>query len=125
VGGDFVLDETATGPDPLLDDQASYVDTSEGLVILLGCAHSGVINTIRYIQELTQVGRVRLIAGGMHLVNASPERLNQTVAELRRCDAKHLLPCHCTGFAATNRLWNDFPGRCQPCPTGTVIALAG
>ena len=121
TGGAFFKDPSCTEPDELVDDQAAFIETSVGTVVILGCAHAGVINTLRHVQTLTDSRPVRTVIGGMHLLNASPERMDKTVAELRRLNVQRLLPCHCTGFAAMARLWNDLPGRCLGCPVGTVI----
>ncbi len=123
TGGAFFTDTACTQPDPLVDDQAAFIETPAGTVVILGCAHAGVINTLRYVRQLTDNRPIHTVMGGMHLVNASPQRIDRTVAELRRLDVQRLLPCHCTGFAAMARLWNEFPERCAACPVGTVEAL--
>jgi len=125
TGGAFFRDKGCTEPDQLVDDQAAFVETSAGTVVILGCAHAGVINTLRYVQTLTRRRPIHTVIGGMHLLHVSPERMNKTVAELHRLDVQRLLPCHCTGFAATARLWNEFPEKCEACPTGTVVEIPG
>jgi 7,8-dihydropterin-6-yl-methyl-4-(beta-D-ribofuranosyl)aminobenzene 5'-phosphate synthase len=123
TGGDFFKDQGCTEPDELIDDQAAFVETSSGTIAILGCAHAGVINTLHYIGKLTHGRRIHTVMGGMHLLNASPERMERTVAQLRQLDIQRLVVCHCTGFAATTRLGNEFPGRCLPCHVGTVVEL--
>ena len=119
TGGPFFLDEVCTQPDPLEDDQSVFFDTSEGTVVLLGCAHSGIINTLRYIRQLTVNRPIHAVIGGMHLVGASSHRVERTIEELKQIGVGRLAPAHCTGMQATVALWNAFPGRCQPCPVGT------
>jgi 7,8-dihydropterin-6-yl-methyl-4-(beta-D-ribofuranosyl)aminobenzene 5'-phosphate synthase len=123
TGGSFFKDPDCRTPDDLPDDQAVFVETAAGTVVILGCAHSGIINTLRYIQTLTANRPIHTVIGGMHLVNAGPERMDRTVEELRRFNIQRLIPCHCTGFAAIVRLWNEFPGKCETCPAGTVIQI--
>ena len=123
TGGAFFKDPECRIPDDLPDDQALFTETKNGTAVILGCAHSGVINTLRYIQTLTDNRPIHTVIGGMHLLNASPERMNKTVAELRRFNVQRLIPCHCTGFAAIVRLWNEFPEKCETCPSGTVIQI--
>jgi 7,8-dihydropterin-6-yl-methyl-4-(beta-D-ribofuranosyl)aminobenzene 5'-phosphate synthase len=101
-----------TQPDPVRDDQAVFFDTSAGVVVVLGCAHAGVVNTLDYIQELNPGRPFRAVLGGLHLLNASPERLAATVEALRQREISLLVPAHCTGAAAVARLWESFPGRC-------------
>jgi 7,8-dihydropterin-6-yl-methyl-4-(beta-D-ribofuranosyl)aminobenzene 5'-phosphate synthase len=121
TGGAFFTDADCTKPDSLPDDQALFVDTTNGTIVVLGCAHSGVINTLRYIQTLTDNRPIHTVIGGMHLVNAGKERMERTVEELRRFNIQRLIPCHCTGFPATLRLWNEFPGMCETCTAGSVF----
>jgi len=123
TGGAFFLDQQCQKPDPLIDDQAMFFDSPRGTVVLLGCAHSGVINTLQYIRRLTDNRPIYTIMGGMHLLSASETRMDKTVSELRKLGPQRLLPAHCTGFAAMLRLSNEFPGRCAPCAVGTVLEL--
>jgi 7,8-dihydropterin-6-yl-methyl-4-(beta-D-ribofuranosyl)aminobenzene 5'-phosphate synthase len=119
VGGRFFLDERCHQPDPLVDDQALFFETTEGVVVLLGCAHAGVVNTLLQIENLTTTKRVRAIIGGMHLLNASPARLAATIEALRRRDVTLLVPAHCSGVAAVARLWESFPGHCAGAGVGS------
>ena len=118
-GGDFHLDAGCSAPDPLLDDQALYFTTDEGVVIVLGCAHAGVINTITHIQKLAGGMPIRAIIGGMHLVSASPARLNITVKALRETKPQLIAPGHCTGAKAIALLWSEFPDQCAECAVGS------
>ena len=124
TGGPFFLDEALQHPDPLLDDQSLYIKTNAGLLVILGCAHSGVVNTLRHIQKLSGETRIHTIVGGLHLESASPERMDETVAALKAFAPERLGFCHCTGFAATARLWNEFPGRCFQAHAGLQMNFA-
>lgn len=119
TGGPFFLDAACSLPDPLVDDQAVFFETRDGIVVLLGCAHSGVVNTLQYIGKLTGDKPIHAVLGGMHLLQASPERLARTIEALRTWNLQLLAPAHCTGMAATAALWNAFPGRCATCHVGT------
>jgi 7,8-dihydropterin-6-yl-methyl-4-(beta-D-ribofuranosyl)aminobenzene 5'-phosphate synthase len=123
TGGAFFLDRGCTTPDPLLDDQAVYLETDSGTVVLLGCGHAGMINTLWYVRSLTSGRPIRAVIGGMHLRTASEERIRRTIVELEGLGRPSLYPCHCTGFTASARFWQTFPDRCTPCIVGTVIGL--
>jgi len=99
TGGPFFLDRECLVPDIIRDDMALWIETPGGLVIVLGCGHSGVVNTVERIRELSGVERVRGILGGMHLVHASGERLTETCDKLREWAPEFVIPCHCTGEA--------------------------
>jgi 7,8-dihydropterin-6-yl-methyl-4-(beta-D-ribofuranosyl)aminobenzene 5'-phosphate synthase len=121
VGGRFFLDAAGRQPDPLCDDQALYFPTAKGLVVVLGCAHAGVVNTLLQIEALTESRRIHAVIGGLHLLNATPARLAATVEALRRRRVSLLLPGHCTGPAATARLWSEFPEACRLASAGTTL----
>lgn len=123
TGGAFFKNAACTIPDDLPDDQALFAETLHGIVVILGCAHAGVINTLWHIQTLTENRPIHTVIGGMHLLHADSNRMEKTINELRRLNIQHLHPCHCTGFAATAQLWNDFSKKCAPCPVGSVIEI--
>lgn len=99
-------------PDPLvLDDQALVADIrGRGLVVLTGCGHAGVVNTLRYVQKLTGRERLHAVVGGFHLNGPRFEPLIEST-----CDAfadlapDYLVPAHCTGWKATHALAARFP----------------
>ena len=115
------FDQSGERPDPMLDDQALFFDSSEGRVVLLGCAHAGVINTLRHIESVAGASEYASVIGGMHLLNASDERIRFTLDELRRRDLHELVPIHCTGWSATLCLWNAFPERCREGAVGATL----
>lgn len=118
TGGPFFLDESCTKPDPLLDDQALYIESAKGVVVLLGCAHAGLVNTLEYVFELTGGKRIEAVLGGFHLVGASDERIARSIESLRRYDVQRIAPVHCTGWEATMRIWEHLGDRCVECRTG-------
>ena len=119
TGGDFFLDAGCSAPDPIEDDQSVFFDTSEGTVVLLGCCHAGIVNTLRYIQNLTGGRPIHAVLGGTHLISASEGRMDQTVQELRALDIALLAPAHCTGARAQARIATEFPASWEPCHVGT------
>jgi 7,8-dihydropterin-6-yl-methyl-4-(beta-D-ribofuranosyl)aminobenzene 5'-phosphate synthase len=121
TGGPFYLDKAGWRPDPIEDDMALWVNTDEGLVVCLGCAHSGVANTLRYIRELSHGAKVRAVIGGLHLLSASTERTERTVEALRQLDIPRIAPCHCTGKDASRALAKALGRRVSPCVAGAVL----
>lgn len=117
----FCLDPEGQTADPFADDQALFVRARAGGVVLLGCAHAGVINTLDHLASLTGGEPLLAVVGGMHLRSAAPERLAWTVSELRRFQIGQIYPAHCTGAGATATLWMAFPERCQAAGAGTAL----
>jgi 7,8-dihydropterin-6-yl-methyl-4-(beta-D-ribofuranosyl)aminobenzene 5'-phosphate synthase len=107
----------------LVDDQALFFDTRDGLVVLLGCAHAGVVNTLEYIQRITSGRPFQAVFGGLHLLSASPERRQKTIEAFRRWDIQTMAPAHCTGMLALAQLWTEFPERCSSCAVGVSMAF--
>jgi len=98
--------------DPLiLDDRAVVFNvTGKGLVIISGCAHAGIINTITYAQRITGVPRVYAVMGGFHLAGKENEkRIEQTVKELKKVNPKLVVPSHCTGWRAMFTIASALP----------------
>ncbi len=118
--GPFFLDQQCQQTDQLIDDQSMFFITPQGVVVLLGCAHAGIINTLQYIQSQTGNLPFHYVIGGTHLVNASPERILRTIQELRKLNVQHIAPCHCTGLPAILALHNAFQQQCTACKVGTA-----
>ena len=121
TGGAFFLDAESTRPDPLVDDQALVIDLGRSVILLLGCAHSGVVNTLDHVRHLTGGKPLSAVIGGLHLGSANEERIQQTIARLRDAQLEILAPAHCTGWPATAKLWLAFPEICRPAGVGTVF----
>ena len=94
--------------DKLLDDQAIIINTEPGLVVVLGCAHRGIINTLYHARELTGVKTVHTVLGGCHLMDASEERIRLTLAVLKELGVQRLGVSHCTGLPASVTMAQEF-----------------
>jgi 7,8-dihydropterin-6-yl-methyl-4-(beta-D-ribofuranosyl)aminobenzene 5'-phosphate synthase len=111
-------------PDPLIkDDQAIVVNISEkGLVILTGCGHAGVVNTINYAKKITGISRIYAVIGGFHLPadgGIYEAAIEPTLKELQKLDPDYLVPCHCTGWKAINRIIDTMPDKFIQSSVGT------
>jgi 7,8-dihydropterin-6-yl-methyl-4-(beta-D-ribofuranosyl)aminobenzene 5'-phosphate synthase len=95
-------------PDPVADDQALFIKTDKGLAVILGCAHHGMINTLRHAQGVTGVEHIHTVIGGTHLFRASEIQMEMTIAELKEIGVERLGVSHCTGMGAAARLAQEF-----------------
>ena len=110
--------------DSILDDQALVANVDgKGLVVISGCAHAGIINTVRQAQRITGIKEVYAVIGGFHLSSVIPERVEATAKSLGRFDPEVVRPGHCTGQRAVSRLQEVLGDRCQPLSCGDVIDL--
>jgi 7,8-dihydropterin-6-yl-methyl-4-(beta-D-ribofuranosyl)aminobenzene 5'-phosphate synthase len=117
------LDPEGREVDPLEDDQALVIKTSKGLVLLLGCCHAGVVNTIEYVREKTGEERVYAVIGGTHLNFSSHDQTEATVRALRSFGIGKISASHCTGFAASIRLQREFPREFHPANVGYMLEI--
>lgn len=126
TGGPFFLDAQKTSVDLIEDDQALWFETRGGVVIVLGCCHSGIVNTVDYIRQVSGIAEVRGIVGGLHLLNASSQRIEGTVQALQALKLEFLIPCHCTGEGAIAQLGEGLGvDVVRPACAGMTFCLGG
>jgi 7,8-dihydropterin-6-yl-methyl-4-(beta-D-ribofuranosyl)aminobenzene 5'-phosphate synthase len=114
-------------PDPLiLDDQALVLRLpGRGLVVVSGCGHAGIVNTVRYAQKLTGEQQIAAIVGGFHLSGPMFETIiGPTVRAFDELAPSLLVPAHCTGWKAVHQLAARFPGAFVQSAVGTTVELA-
>ncbi|WP_207263301.1 MBL fold metallo-hydrolase [Desulfovibrio sp. Huiquan2017] len=114
------LEDGAFVPDDIPDDTALAYVSDTGLVVIAGCAHSGICNTVEQARRVTGVDRVRAVLGGFHLQNAGPERLGPTADYLAALNLEGLWCCHCTDLAAKIAL----AAKCPVKEVGSGLTLA-
>ena len=119
----FFLDEEGRTPDPLADDQALFIDTARGLVILSGCAHAGVVNTVDHACRLAGRQDIHALIGGLHLGSATHKQLEETGNALGRRRFQYLAPCHCTGMNAHAYLRARFHSVVRDVNAGSRLVL--
>jgi 7,8-dihydropterin-6-yl-methyl-4-(beta-D-ribofuranosyl)aminobenzene 5'-phosphate synthase len=119
----YVKEKGELKPDPLCDDQALFLKFEKGLIIILGCAHRGIINTIRHAQKLTGIEPVYAVIGGTHLIGASTQKMDSTIAELQGVGIQKLGVSHCTGLPAASVLARTFGEAFLFNNAGTRISL--
>jgi 7,8-dihydropterin-6-yl-methyl-4-(beta-D-ribofuranosyl)aminobenzene 5'-phosphate synthase len=109
--------------DGLCDDQSVVIETEKGLFIVLGCCHSGIINTLGYILEKMGQRHIHAVIGGTHLGPVSDEQREKSIEALRAFDIERLGVSHCTGLKTASRLASEFGDRFFFCNVGTVVEV--
>ncbi len=113
-------------PDPLIhDDQCAIMNVrGQGLVIVTGCGHSGIINIIRNARRLTGVEQIYAVIGGFHLTGALFEPvIPATIEALKKISPRYVVPGHCSGWSATHRIARAMPEAFIPNSVGTNFVL--
>jgi 7,8-dihydropterin-6-yl-methyl-4-(beta-D-ribofuranosyl)aminobenzene 5'-phosphate synthase len=113
-------------PDPWIhDDQAVILNVKDkGLVVLTGCGHAGVVNTLKHAKDLTGVEQIHAVIGGFHLTGPVFEPIiAPTVQALKEFKPSIIVPQHCTGWRATHLIAQEFPGAFIANSVGTNMII--
>lgn len=107
--------------DPFCDDQSLILHLKDrGLVIISGCAHAGIINSVRYAQKITGIDQIHAIIGGFHLSGPYFRTIiPQTITDLQEIDPRYIIPVHCTGWEAQTAIARTMPERFLLSTVGT------
>jgi 7,8-dihydropterin-6-yl-methyl-4-(beta-D-ribofuranosyl)aminobenzene 5'-phosphate synthase len=125
--GDAHLFVTRNGErvrDPFTDDQSLVLETADGLALLLGCCHAGLVNTLEHVQQQLPGRPIHTVIGGTHLGFAPPEQLTRTLELLKGLDIRRIGCSHCTGLSAGARLVAALGDRAEFCNVGYSHTLS-
>lgn len=119
VATKVLADDGTCSPDPVDDDQFMWaLVKGQGLIVLTGCSHSGIINILRHAMKISSAERISAVIGGFHLVRAAGERIAWTIDELRSAGVDLVSSGHCTGFNAAVAMRQAFGDQYRPMSVG-------
>lgn len=110
-------------PDALADDLSMYIRTDLGLVVVLGCAHRGMVNILMQSKKVMETEEIYMVVGGTHLISADENRMSKTIDALREMKVNWIGTSHCTGFTSAAKLFNAFPDSFFVNGAGSVITF--
>ena len=119
----FMERDGMISPDSFADDQSLILDTEKGLVLVLGCAHAGMINIIHHVMDKMKTERFYAILGGTHLDFLTPEQLEASIQSLKQMEVEKIGVSHCTGMKAASRLYQEFGERFFHGSVGSVLEI--
>jgi 7,8-dihydropterin-6-yl-methyl-4-(beta-D-ribofuranosyl)aminobenzene 5'-phosphate synthase len=124
-GDDDIFLKTSNGfvKDRVWDDQSVILKTERGLLVILGCAHAGIINILTHARQKTGENRIHAVIGGTHLWSVSKDQKEKSIEALTDMSIDRLGVSHCTGFEMSMRLAQVFGERFFNCNVGTVIEV--
>lgn len=121
--GILVNSPQGTIPDEVPDDDSLVLDSTEGLIVVTGCGHAGVINTLEAARKAVRTdAKVSTLFGGLHLFAADDKTIDWTGSQLKRFGVAHLVGAHCTGIEAVYRLRKSVDLSRKNCVVGAVGA---
>ncbi len=106
--------------DFVMDDSGLAIVTSKGLVVISGCAHSGICNMTAHATKVTGIDKVHLVIGGFHLQN-DDATTQQTIDWMKSMQVEQVIPSHCTSFSAQAAIFKSF--RFIPIKSGNTIEI--
>ncbi len=111
-------------PDDFHGEQALFFNLKgKGLVVLSGCAHSGIVNTVKQAQKVADIDKIHAVLGGFHLIGAKPEIIQNTVADIKAMKPDYIAPTHCTGFEGIVAFGKEMPAQFILNTAGTKYTL--
>jgi 7,8-dihydropterin-6-yl-methyl-4-(beta-D-ribofuranosyl)aminobenzene 5'-phosphate synthase len=119
----FLERDGIISPDTFADDQSLILDTEKGLVLVLGCAHSGMINIINHVIHKMKKQHFYAILGGTHLDFLTPDQLEASIRSLKQREVEKIGVSHCTGMRASSRLYQEFGERFFQGCVGSVLEI--
>ena len=105
-----------------IEEQSLMVKTREGLVVVTGCAHPGVVNIVREAKELTG-DEVYLVLGGFHLASKSEKEITQIISEMKGLGVRKVAPCHCSGSTARRLFKESFKADYIEAGVGMILRI--
>lgn len=123
--GDQGLYRDCTGQelDATPDDQSLILETDKGIVLILGCCHAGLVNTLEHVAYVTGRRDIHAVIGGTHLGFCGQEQVDTTIAALKNLGIQKLAASHCTGFAASARMSRELPKEFQVAMVGYSLEV--
>jgi 7,8-dihydropterin-6-yl-methyl-4-(beta-D-ribofuranosyl)aminobenzene 5'-phosphate synthase len=119
----FFLDPDGVVPDAVEDDLALLLESRQGVVLLLGCCHSGLANTMAAAADVTGSREIHAVVGGLHLSGAGRDAVQETAAVLEEFGVMEVYAGHCSGSEETQALAALLPGRVKPLGAGRVLVF--
>ena len=110
--------------DTVIAEQSLVLETEKGLIIIVGCAHPGIMNVIESVKDLFDQD-IYMVLGGFHLGAATDNELDKIIGEFRKCGIEKVGPCHCSGERCRERFSSNYKENFIDVGTGTVILAHG
>ncbi len=109
--------------DKLLDDQGIAIKMNDGIIVISGCGHSGIVNILKFSVEITKHDEIKHLIGGFHLINANAERLKKTLQSFLEMKIEKISPLHCSGTRFICQLKQTLPNALYELHTGDKLTI--
>ncbi len=120
----YIVSEDNIVEDPIIDEIGLVVETSRGLIVLAGCSHPGIVSIVDKAVKVTKHNKVYAVIGGFHLINASINRIKETVSAFKELGIERVYAGHCTGLRAEARLLDAYGNNFKKIHAGMKIIIS-
>jgi len=106
----YTIKELEICKDKMVDDMSLILKLDDGIVVISGCSHTGIVSITKKAVEITGESNIKAIIGGFHLIDARKERIDETIKKLSEMNVEKIYTGHCTGFLAEcefKKIWKD------------------
>lgn len=123
--GSYTIGRGKTVKDQMLDDMSLVMKVkNKGLFVISGCSHAGIVNIVKHSMAISRMKNIKAVIGGLHLIDASDDRIKKTVRGLRELGIEKVYAGHCTGFKGEMALHNEFKDGFEKLQCGKVIDIS-
>ncbi|MBU7032296.1 MAG: MBL fold metallo-hydrolase [Theionarchaea archaeon] len=117
----YTVKEGTLVKDSLADDMSIAILSPEGLIVVSGCSHAGIVSILNHSIRVTNHSHIRAVVGGLHLIDAEKERISKTVDSFRDLNVQELYIGHCTGFEAETAFFTEYKDSFHKLHSGRIM----
>ncbi|MBU7044192.1 MAG: MBL fold metallo-hydrolase [Theionarchaea archaeon] len=107
--------------DPLMDDMSIAISTPDGVIVVSGCSHAGIVSILNHSLKITGTSEIKAVIGGLHLIDAEKERISKTIDSFKSLHVQKMYIGHCTGFKAESAFYNAFRDQFHTLYSGRIM----
>lgn len=104
-------------------EQSLAIETSKGIVLIVGCSHPGVVTIVEQVRKQRGVDSIRLLIGGMHMFRQNETQIRTQIARLKDLKVQRVMPAHCSGELAAALFKEMYGTNYEPLGAGKILRL--
>ena len=117
----YTVKDGALIRDPLMDDMSIAIPTPDGVIVVSGCSHAGIVSILNHSLKITGNSEIKAVIGGLHLIDAEKERISKTIDSFKSLHVQEMYIGHCTGFKAECAFYNAFRDQFHTLYSGRIM----
>jgi 7,8-dihydropterin-6-yl-methyl-4-(beta-D-ribofuranosyl)aminobenzene 5'-phosphate synthase len=119
----YTIQDGAFTRDPLMDDMSLVISTPQGLIVVSGCSHAGIVSILHHALKITGDTVIKAVVGGLHLIDADKKKIAKTIESFRDLQVQEVYIGHCTGFQAEAAFFSEYGETFHKLYSGRIMKL--